>query len=331
MLSKHPNPEREEPATSPALARRRDHMLRNDATRHIEPRLIPAADDEQPSFLPSPEFDGTEDEPDPDIPPHPTEAMCAAANDLGLERSGRSPRRAKLWPMAAAAVSVIVLGAGAWLIYERMMVGPGGGEVPYVAADAGPEKIRPQQEGGMEVPNQDIRIYNELDRSLPARESEVLLPAPEAPVTPPAASDTKSQSATDGAGGASAPEPALDVTPAAGTDTRPDDSAAAGSGATSEGVATTDEPIQTATTTGAFRIQLAAVKTPEAAQAAWKKVTKTYPDVLKGLALNVVKIDRGAEGALFRVQGGPFADRQAAESACGKLKQKSQACLVVAP
>ena len=40
MLSKHPNPEREEPATSPALARRRDHMLRSDAVRHIEPRLL---------------------------------------------------------------------------------------------------------------------------------------------------------------------------------------------------------------------------------------------------------------------------------------------------
>jgi len=330
MLSKHPNPERDEPATSPALARRRDHMLRSDATRHIEPRLIPSAGDEQPSFLPAPEFDGTEDEPDPDIPPRPTEAM-RAANDLGLERSGRSRRRPKLWPMAAAAVSVIALGAGTWLIYDRMMVEPSGGEVPYVAADAGPEKIRPQQEGGMEVPNQDIRVYNELDRSPPAKESEVLLPAPEAPVTPPAAADTKSQSATDGAGSPSAPEPALDVTPAAGTDTQPDDAAAEGSGATSVGVTTTDEPIQTATTTGAFRIQLAAVKTPAAAQAAWKKMTKTYPEVLKGLALNVVKIDRGADGALFRVQGGPFADREAAESACGKLKQKSQACLVVAP
>jgi hypothetical protein len=44
-----------------------------------------------------------------------------------------------------------------------------------------------------------------------------------------------------------------------------------------------------------------------------------------------VKVDRGADGALFRVQGGPFADRTTAESACGKLKQKSQPCLVVAP
>jgi len=317
MLSKHPDPERDLPATSPALARRRDHMLRNEATRHIEPRLIPSADDEQPSFLPQHEFDGVEDESDPDIPPPPTGALHAT-NDSGLQRMSRPPRRRKLWP-AAAAVSVVALGAVAWLVYDRMTAQTGGGEVPYVAADAGPEKIRPQQEGGMEVPNQDIRVYNELDRSPPAKESEVLLPAAEAPVTPPAAA----------AGVPSVPAPALDMAPAAGTTTRPEDAAAATPDAKAAGATLPDQAVQTATTAGSFRIQLAAVKTQEAAQVAWKKMTKSYPDVLKGLALNVVKVDRGADGALFRVQGGPFTDRAAAESACGKLKQKSQACLVV--
>jgi cell division septation protein DedD len=323
MLFKHPSSEREQPATSPALARRRDHMLRSDATRQLEPRLIPSPDDEQPSFLPHQEYDPVEDESDPDIPPPPLAAM-RADDSPGTARVGRAARRLKLWPTMAAA-SVVVLGAAAWLVYDRMTVRPSGGEVPYVAADAGPEKVPPQQEGGMEVPNQDIRVYNELDRSPPAKENEVLLPAPEAPVTPPSPPDAKSQTATATVDLPRVPAPALDVAPAAGgTETRPQDTADARS-------ATTDEPIQTATTTGAFRIQLAAVKTSEAAQAAWKKMAKAYPDDLKGLALNVVKVDRGADGALFRVQVGPFADRTAAENACGKLKHKSQACLVVAP
>lgn len=330
MLSKHPDPERDLPATSPALARRRDHMLRNDAARHIEPRLIPSPDDEQPSFLPQHAFDGAKDEPDPDIPPPPIGALHTT-NDSGLQRMSRPSHRRKLRPAAAAAVSVVVLGAVAWLVYDRMMVQTGGGEVPYVTADAGPEKIRPQQEGGMEVPNQDIRVYNELDRSPPAKESEVLLPAAEAPVTPPAAADAKSQTAPEAAGVPSVPAPTLDVAPATGTTTRPEDTAAPAPDAEAAGAAPPDQAIQTATTAGAFRIQLAAVKTREAAQVAWKKMTKSYPDVLEGLALNVVKVDRGADGALFRVQGGPFTDRAAAESACGKLKQKSQACLVVTP
>jgi len=325
MLSKHPNPEHGEPAMSPALARRRDHMLRSDATLHLEPRLIPSADDAQSSFLPYQEFDATEDESDPDIPPPPL-ATTRAGDDPGMAQAGRSPRRLRSW-LAVAAVLVMVLCAVGWLAYDRAVVRPSGGDVPYVAADAGPEKVRPQQEGGMEAPSQDIRVYNELDRSPPAKEHEVLLPAPESPVTPPSLPDAKSQSAPAVVDVPSVPAPALDVAPAAGTDTQPRDTAEA----RSAGAKGTDEPIQTATTTGAFRIQLAAVKTSEAAQTAWKKLAKTYPDVLKGLALHVVKVDRGADGALFRVQGGPFADRTTAESACGKLKQKSQPCLVVAP
>ena len=330
MLSKHPNPECEEPATSPALARRRDHMLHSDAVRHIEPRLVPSADEDQRSFLPEPDFDLAEDESDPDIPPPPTPALRVGSANA-TERTSRPTHRPRLWPVGAAAAAVVAIGAAAWLVYDRTPAAPGSADVPYVTAEAGPEKIRPQQEGGIEVPNQDIRVYNELNGSKPAQESEVLLPPPEAPVTPPAPASAEPPTATESAAVPSVPAPTLDVAPAAGTKAQPDETLAAAAAGEPTASATVSVPVQTATTTGAFRIQLAAVKTQDAAQAAWKKILKTNPDVLKGLKLNVVKVDRGADGALFRVQGGPFADRDAAESACGKLKQKSQACLVVAP
>jgi cell division septation protein DedD len=326
MLSNHPTPEREEPASSPALARRRDHMLRSDPTRQIEPRLVPAADRDQPSLLPQAAFDLVDEpEPDPDIPPPPPTALRARP-EAAAKRTSRSLRRGRLWAVGAAGAAVVAAGGIAWLIYERTQGVLPGGEVPYIAADAGPEKIRPQQAGGIDVPNQDIRVYNELNGSKPAKEGEVLLPPAEAPVTPPTAPDTKSQTAT--AEVPSVPAAPTDVAPAAGTSVQPD--ASAGPDDKHTAPATVDQPTQIATTTGAFRIQLAAVKTHDAAQAAWKKLTKSYPDVLKGLALNIVKADRSG-GAVFRVQGGPFASRDAAESACSKLKQKSQACLVVSP
>jgi len=329
MLSKHPNPERDAPATSPALARRRDHMLRSEAVRHIEPRLVPSADEDEPNFQPEPELDLAVDEPDPEIPPPPMQAL-RVGRDSGMQRPSRSPHRPRLWPLGAAAVAVIAIAGVAWLVHDRTTATSASGEVPYVAAEAGPEKIRPQQEGGIEVPNQDIRVYNELNGSKPAKESEVLLPPPEAPIAPPAVPSAESQTAAGTPAIPSVPAAPLDVAPAAGAGTPPGDTSATASASQSAATATVAEPVQTVTTTGAFRIQLAAVKSEDAAQAAWKKLMKTHPDVLKGLKLNVVKVDRGADGALFRVQGGPFADRNAAESACGKLKQKSQACLVVA-
>lgn len=329
MLSKHPTPERDEPATSPALARRRDHMLRNDGTRHIEPRLVPSADGDQPSFLPQPDYDA-DDEPDPEIPPPPPTAL-RIGNDEPPIRRGQASDRHRLWPVGVAAVAVIAIAGSVWLIYGRTPAGSNGGQVPYVVADAGPEKVRPQQEGGIEAPNQDIRVYNELNGAKPAKEGEVLLPPPEAPVTPPVLAVPEPQAPAQTVAAPSTPAPAPDIAPAAGGGTQPDATSAAAKDEPATATVPVTEPVQTATANGGFRIQLAAVKTRDAAQVAWKKLAKTYPDVLKGLALNVVKIDRGSEGALFRVQGGPFADRAAAESACGKLKQKSQACLVVAP
>jgi len=330
MLSKHPTPEREEPATSPALARRRDHMLRSDGPRHVEPHLIPAAEREQPSLLPPAPFDVAEDESDPDIPPPPPSALRARANDAA-RRPSRAVHRRRLWPLVATAGVVVAVSSIGWLVYDRTRNAPAsGGEVPYVAADAGPEKIPPQQQGGIDVPNQDIRVYNELNGSKPTKDGEVLLPPPETPVVPPPVPATKPDTAT--AEGPGVPAAPTDVAPAAGTDAHPNAPTPSGPDDRPGTAATAEQPAQTATTTGAFRIQLAAVKSHDAAQAAWKKLTKNYPDILKGLALNVVKVERGgADGALFRVQGGPFASRDAAESACSKLKQKSQACLVVAP
>src|SRR5262249_29733589 len=124
----------------------------------------------------------------------------------------------------------------------------------------------------------------------------------------------------------SVPAPNLDVAPAAGSPTPAPPPSADQSTATGDAPAT-----PTAMTTGVFRVQLAAVKSADAAQVAWKKLTKTYPDVLKGLKLEVVKLDRGTDGALYRVQAGPFADRSAAETACSRLKGKNQGCLVVTP
>jgi cell division protein FtsN len=246
-----------------------------------------------------------------------------------------------VWPIAAAALSVVALGAVTWIVYDAVMIEPSGGAVPYISAEVGPEKIRPQQEGGLEVPNQNIRVYNELNGSPAVPEAEVLLPDPEVPLAPPVTGQPQVETPTMAteALGASSPQP--DIDPAAGSATQPTETQAAGissgqpegssAAASSAEQAGSGESSPAAAAAEAFRIQLIAVKNREAAQAAWRKMTKAHPEILKGLAPNIMKVDRGAEGVLYRVQGGPFADRAAAESACGKLKKRSQDCLVVAP
>jgi cell division septation protein DedD len=329
MLPKYPNVEREEPAVSPALARRRDHMLHGDRAELREPRLLPASDDD--AAVPhrdSPHGDSyVDDDFDPEIPPPPITAEPPSADaDIGSAEHG--PRRLRLWPFAAGALVLIALGGASWIAYDVMVADAGGGEVPYITAEAGPEKIRPQEEGGLEVPNQDIRVYNELTGSPDTPEAEVLLPPPEAPVSPPVVAEQ--QTAAESAEIPSVPAPDLEPAAGAGADDQPqpvpEEPAVAAAAPALE-----EDPVQTAAITGAFRIQLAAVKSEDAAQVGWRKMTKTHPDVLGDLTLNVVKVDRSSGGALYRLQAGPFADRATAEVACGKLKQKRQDCLVIGP
>lgn len=339
MLPKHPNVQRDEPATSPALSRRRDHMLHGDRADLREPRLLPTSDDYDPAPQDQDRDSLVDDDFDPEIPPPPiTAARPSADVEVGSPKYGSG--RLRLWPFAAGALVLIALGGASWIAYDVMVGDAGGGEVPYITAEAGPEKIRPQEEGGMEVPNQDIRVYNELTGSPDAPEAEVLLPPPEAPVSPPVVAEQRT--AAESAEIPSVPAPVPDLDSAAGAG---EESAEAGTPTTNEQSqavldepavapveqATEDEPVQTAAMTGAFRIQLAAVKSQDAAQVGWKKMTKTHPDVLGGLTLNVVKVDRSAGGALYRLQAGPFSDRDTAEAACGKLKQKRQDCLVIGP
>jgi cell division septation protein DedD len=327
MLPKHPNVQRGEPATSPALARRREHMLHSERGEWREPRLVPAADDDP---MPGQGDAFADDDFDPEIPPPPTAADPAEA-DIAYPEPESARRR--LWPFAAGALGLIVLGGVGWIVYSLTAADGAGGPVPYITAEAGPEKIRPQDEGGLQVPNQDIRVYNELTGSSgAAEETEVLLPPPEDPVSPPVVAEP--QAVPEPAEIPSVPAP--DLEPAAGASAEPPlPGTATAEGpppAPGEPAASPpqDEPVQTAAVTGAFRIQLAAVKSQDAAQLGWKKLTKAHPDILGGLTLNVVKVDRSS-GPLYRLQAGPFADRGAAEAACGKLKQKRQDCLVVGP
>ena len=82
------------------------------------------------------------------------------------------------------------------------------------------------------------------------------------------------------------------------------------------------------TAAGNYRVQLAALKTEADAKTAWKRLAAKYPDILGPLALHLEKVDLGTKGIYYRVQAGPFTDKNAARDICTKLKPKGQPCLV---
>jgi hypothetical protein len=79
---------------------------------------------------------------------------------------------------------------------------------------------------------------------------------------------------------------------------------------------------------GSFRLQIASVKSEDAARAEFQRLQKRYPEALGGLGVAYVRVDLGDKGIYYRVQAGPV-DEARATSICSSLKSQSVGCILV--
>ncbi len=80
-----------------------------------------------------------------------------------------------------------------------------------------------------------------------------------------------------------------------------------------------------------WRLQLAAFRSPQAAEKLWRTLAAEAPDLVAGLQHRVATIDLGEKGRFHRLQIGPFASRAAAIKQCHALEAAGQTCIPVAP
>ena len=90
-------------------------------------------------------------------------------------------------------------------------------------------------------------------------------------------------------------------------------------------------PVQTAarTPSGAYVVQLAALRARAGTRPAWTRLQRAHPMLLGDKELTVQEIDLGERGIFYRVQAGFFPDRAGASALCRALKARQQDCLVV--
>ena len=144
-----------------------------------------------------------------DLPPPPISEPLTADTESSAVRRKRRNRR-----LLAAAAVIVAVALGAWL----WTGGEPSTEVPVITADATPEKVKPAEEGGLQVQNQDVQV---LDPSTQTQ-TETVMPEPEQPITPPAAAQmpTDEQAPTvventapDSSAAPTVQAPAVDVAP----------------------------------------------------------------------------------------------------------------------
>jgi SPOR domain len=88
------------------------------------------------------------------------------------------------------------------------------------------------------------------------------------------------------------------------------------------------EAAQVAAVDDRFRIQLAAVRDEADARRAWDDLAGGLGPVLSGVRPFFERADT-ADGTFYRVQIGPFASQEPAESLCEQLKQHNASCFVI--
>lgn len=120
-----------------------------------------------------------------------------ASDALEFEPVTPEPKKGRFGLKLLVVLIVLGGGAGAWGLYGDIVLqtlGGGGDGVPLIKAAPGPVKVRPDNPGGLKVPNRDKLVYDRLQKAdggdadgAAARGPERLLPPPEQPLPKPAA------------------------------------------------------------------------------------------------------------------------------------------------
>ncbi|MGO1074356.1 SPOR domain-containing protein [Inquilinus sp. CA228] len=318
-----------------------------------------------------------------------------------------APAAVQLRPVPASPPWRIIVPAGVILVVILLFAGvlistytTGGavtmeGGVPLIRADRAEFRTRPEQPGGIDIPNQDRLVLQDLGRRQAPVNVATVLPPPEQPMPRPVQAGTDQRgwrlplpAAAPGAGvveillarpglAAPPPEPAAPVQPApepvAATPAanpapvaepapvqiaalapaapvpaapalqaaQPDDPiaallnnpAAAGgwidpdAHAPAQVAAVPAMPVIVAVPAGRFAAQIAAVTSPQEAQAEWARFQRRYPDLFGALQLAVPQVSASTRLG-YRVQAVPL-DQATATRLCEALASEKTGCLVV--
>ncbi|CAA7616989.1 SPOR domain-containing protein [Magnetospirillum sp. SS-4] len=288
-----------------------------------------------------------DDDYDRDIPDLPERYDFDA--DSRQAKAGHRLRGIVTITLAVVAVGAIVA-AGLHFLGGRKGGGMG---VPVIKADDRPIKVRPDDRGGMQVPNQDKLVYERMEQGGEAEPKvERLLPQAEVPKAPPRpapvveAPQRPTQPLPPKPGeppppkAAPAPKVAAQsmetpppAPPAVAASAKPNPAdqvitpAQVASAPPPPPVPAAPSPAKTATF-GDYAVQLGAVRAQDLAEKEWLRIQKGNADLLGNLKPDIVKVELEGKGTYWRIRGVPLTE-QAARQICAEMALRNQGCILV--
>ena len=283
--------------------------------------------------------------------------------DNGAVTTGHQLRRwGRVGGIAAALGMSLVFAAAAWYALQRSDMRPSVvAEVPLIKALPGAMKEKPEDPGGLKIPNQDKLVFERITPKAQDPIAAKLAPAPEEPIVEVAAPAAPAlmnglNSVNPQAGMAKTAQPTtkrmlvkavapkveslLPTLPTSPATAKTAPKPAANFPAITPEVASLKPPEVKAPVTqivagnatkSGYRIQMGAYRKADLAHLAWNRLRKAHSDLLAGLTGHTERVELGKRDTLYRVQAGFYQNMADARSACGKLKAKKQDCIIVPP
>ena len=197
---------------------------------------------------------------------------------------------------------------------------------PLIEADARPIKIRPDNPGGLRVPNQDELIF---DRNRGARSAAPggLAPEAENPRVDQLRSQLAERAAQEAARNAPPPSPAPAQPAAPATPSAPATASALNAPGLPAPVPSAERfaPVPN----GRAQVQLGALPSEAAARGEWDRLQKRVPEFLGNRRVSLAPFDREGQTPLYRIRTGGFADAATARAFCEEMKTRSIPCMVI--
>jgi hypothetical protein len=217
---------------------------------------------------------------------------------------------------------------------------------PLIEADTRPIKVRPDNPGGLRVPNQDELIF---DRNRGARTAApgALAPEAEKPRVDQLRQQLAERAAQEAARSApppaaSAPGPAQPAAPqatprSAPQATAPTTPATPAPPATTSALTAPSLPAPVPASAERFapvangraQVQLGALPSEAAARGEWDRLQKRVPELLGNRRVSLAPLDREGQTTMYRIRTGGFADAATARAFCDEMKTRSIPCMVI--
>ena len=250
------------------------------------------------------------------VDPDPRAELIGDARD---DEPPRGPRRVLATVLALLIMALFT--GGLWFAYvqEKRHTGSdaASGDVPLIRADERPTKVKPEQPGGMEIPDRDKLIYNP-----PRKVVEHLLAPAEKPMPRPAPSSSPTDAARSSTGAMPAASSTPENRPAVTQTAQPQQQAATSPSKAAQAPSSPSKPA------AGTRLQLGSLRSEDAARQEWERIKRKNSDLLGSLSATPVRAELGDKGVYYRIQAGPIADLAAAERICGELKQRNIGCIL---